>query len=189
MAFAGKTFLAGILLGIIIIVIVETLVALAFLSSEGVKNPFQFTGALLRALPSLSSLNISKPGAYNTSKASTIGEINVSRITVYGVTYVHATGLTNGNVTGELKYTRTLPGFSTSSYNTFNYSLSIPNYSQFNMTLLNITTDNGFSIESVSPKLPYSLAPNSTVKLVALIKAPKSYTGILQINYTAEMTK
>lgn len=79
---------------------------------------------------------------------------------------------------------QSLAGFSASSDSTCAYTISINTSAilfTHNINSITVNTD-GFSISSISPSLPYSFGPGSTITLTLIINLPSSsYTGIMEI--------
>ncbi|MGC8676211.1 MAG: hypothetical protein ACP5T3_01695 [Candidatus Micrarchaeia archaeon] len=204
MASAGKALLGGIILGILVALALETLVALAFLSSQGVKNPFQFVGSLIKSLPTLSSINMS---ALSSLKGINIGSlknlssimpaqqkqkdvVNVTSVYLYGVINV-STYTTDGTMRGSLDYNKTTPGFIGYSNSTSNYTVSIPDYSQFAMNVTQISVNTkGFEMLYLIPKLPRAIRPGSSENFTVILKLPSgAYSGPLQIGFSGSISK
>ena len=201
MASAAKALLGGIILGIIIVIAVETLVAVAFLSSQGVKNPFGFAGAVLSHVQELSKLNLSAIKSINITGIKSLANItkiaqsnatksqayvNVSNVSISGVLKVNTTQQ-NASVLGELTYEKSEKGFSRQAGSVANYTITIPDYTKFDMQINNISSGTqNFEVLYIIPKLPQTILPGSSSNFTLIVKLPDSaYAGRLRINFSA----
>ncbi|MGC9157079.1 MAG: hypothetical protein ACP5GD_02770 [Candidatus Micrarchaeia archaeon] len=198
MASAGKALLGGIILGIIIVIALETLVALAFLSSQGVKNPFQFVKSVLSSIPQLSSLNLSAIKGINitslknlaniTKQTSQKSYINVSEVVIVARLNVNESKK-NASMLGLLTYKQAGNGFVSRTGSVSNYTFSIPDDTQFPMNIISVEAATpGFEVAYVFPKLPHEISPGGIGNFTAIIKMPSTgYSGNLLLNVSANV--
>jgi hypothetical protein len=129
-------------------------VAVAFLSSQGVKNPFGFAGAVLSHVQELAKLNLSAIKSINITGIKSLANItkitqsnatesqayvNVSNVSISGVLKVNTTQQ-NASVLGELTYEKSEKGFSRQAGSVANYTITIPDYTKFGMQINNISS-------------------------------------------------
>lgn len=196
MVSAGKSLLGGIILGIVIVIALETLIALAFLSSQGVKNPFSFVKSVLGSIPQLSSINLTAIKEINltslknlknlvnlTKSSQQEAYVNITNISVVAKTNV-SESQQNTSMLGLLTYKQVSKGFSVQAGSVVNYTFSLPDYIKLPMSVSSIKAfPSGFEVAYVIPKLPYSIEPGGQANFTVIIKVPDaSYTGQLQIN-------
>jgi len=112
--------------------------------------------------------------SYNTPPPPTVN------VTAVDLT-IQYTGLTSGYLGPT---SQSLNGFTTVAGSQFTYSITFTS----SATLLTHNINNiyvntpGFTIDSISPNLPYSFSPGSTFTITIIITVPSnSYTGVLNL--------
>ncbi len=193
MASAGKALLGGVILGIVLVIALETIIALAFLSIHGVKNPFQFVESVISSIPQLSSINLSVIKGLNLSSLKNVANVssylhqrsyvNVSSVVVVAKVNVNVSQH-NSSESGSIIYKQSNNGFDVQAGSVVNYTFSFTDFTQFPMKVSSVEASTpGFDVLYVFPKLPYSIDPKESANFTAIIKTPdSSYSGPLQIN-------
>ncbi len=196
-----KSAFIGMLVGMLLIIGIETAIAVLVLSGIGVPNPLGFIGQAVTNLPALTSpnglqklLNTSLGSAFSNLAANSIAQqrVEVSGVYVRGVIGVSGTNLTsNGELNGTLSYRANASGFASGAGSIQYYNITVPNYSQFVMHLNTLGTQTAnFSTLSVNPVLPAAIAPDSNGTFVMKIRLPpKAYSGGMDVFFTANLTK
>ena len=196
-----RSGLIGMLIGMVLIICVETAIAVLVLSGIGVPNPLGFIGAAVTNLPALTSPNglqrllnssLITTQSGTSSNGTAHAKVSVSGVYVSGVIGVSGTNLTsNGKLNGTLSYRANASGFTSNAGVIERYNVTIPNYSQFVMHVnaLGTRTAN-FSTLSVSPALPAAIGPGSNDTFTLEIRLPnRPYSGRMDIYFSANLTK
>lgn len=196
-----RSGLIGMLIGMVLIICIETAIAVLVLSGIGVPNPLGFIGTAVTNLPALtspnglqkllnSSLITTQLGASSNSTAH--AKVSVSGVYVSGVIGVSGTNLTsNGKLNGTLSYRANAEGFTSNAGGIEHYNVTVPNYSQFVMHVNALGTQTAnFSTLSVNPALPAAIGPGSNDTFTLEIRLPnKPYSGRMDIYFSANLTK
>jgi hypothetical protein len=112
--------------------------------------------------------------------ASMVNNMSMVNVTAVDLT-IQYTGLTSGYLGPT---SQSLNGFTTGAGSQFTYSIQFTSSATFlthNINNIYVNTP-GFTIDSISPNLPYSFSPGSTFTITIIITVPSnSYTGVLNL--------
>lgn len=119
---------------------------------------------------------------YIMNNTSGISQSVHPTVTVNGVDVViNYQGTTSGYLGAT---SQTLNGFSASAGSTYSYTITIDTSALLLDHSINSVTvsTSGFSISSVSPTLPYSFSPGSTIDITVTINLPStSFNGVMEL--------
>lgn len=188
-----KSILVGMLLGIIIVIGVESAIIALLLRNYSV-SPSNALSSLLGSTKAPSTPSALNPTAHSNSITHSAAPLRtyVRNLDLSGNITVRGANLTNeGELHGTLFYNTTLSGFDAASNTTENLTVVIPNYSSLQMLVYTINTGTrNFTIVHVSPQVPAFIKPNSSETFTLAIKLPNgAYSGALNVSFNATLLK
>jgi len=213
----SKSILIGMLLGVILVVGIESAVIALLLKSYGASTSnmtsslLKFTNASARLTNNSSAQFMSNstygnstsgdsmPGNSTASAAAprpkprpAPPKVSVSRVNLFGDIIVKGANLTNaGELSGALFYNTVVPGFSAAPNTSENYSIMLPNYSSLQMLVYTVgAATRNFTVAVTDPQVPSFIGPNSSKNFTLAIRLPNgAYAGELNISFNATLLK